>query len=86
MQQTLISMYPVNRVFKVLCVTQLAKIVYFYLSYNAGIFIIFTEGYYITAAYRGGGGGFEVFKPPSTPEIPKAFQNCAKQNPICENC
>ena len=29
---------------------------------------------------RGGGG----FKPPS--EIPKALQNCAKLNPICENC
>ena len=25
------------------------------------------------------------FKPPP-PKIPKALQNCAKLNPICENC
>ena len=30
------------------------------------------------------GGGVGVFKAP--PENPKAFQNCAKLNPICENC
>jgi len=48
MQQTLISMSPVNGVFKMLCVTQLAKIGYFYLLYNTGIYIIFAEGYYIT--------------------------------------
>ena len=28
------------------------------------------------------GGGFN----PPLPEIPKALQNCAKLNPICENC
>jgi len=31
-------------------------------------------------------GGVWVFKPLSPPEIPKALQNCAKLNPICENC
>ena len=30
-------------------------------------------------------GKFGVFKPPP-PEIPKALQNRAKLNPICENC
>ena len=29
-------------------------------------------------------GGVGVFKPP--PQIPKALQNRAKLNPICENC
>ena len=29
-------------------------------------------------------GGVEVFEPP--PEIPKALHNCAKLNPIWENC
>jgi len=42
-----ISISPVNRVFEVLCVTQLAKMGYCYLSYNTVIFI-FTEGCYIT--------------------------------------
>jgi hypothetical protein len=28
-------------------------------------------------------GGFGVLTPP---EIPKALKNCAKLNPICENC
>ena len=31
------------------------------------------------------GVGFGVFNTPP-PEIPKALQNCAKLNPICENC
>ena len=31
------------------------------------------------------GWGFGVFNPPA-PEIPKAHQNRAKLNPICENC
>ena len=31
-----------------------------------------------------GGGGLGVQTPP--PEIAKALQNCAKLNPICENC
>jgi len=30
-------------------------------------------------------GVFGVFKPPQL-EILKALQNCAKLNPICENC
>jgi len=38
----------VNRVFKVLCVTQLAKMGYFYLLHNTGIIIIFTEACNIT--------------------------------------
>jgi len=48
MQQILISTSSVNGVFKMLCVTQLAKIGYFYLSFITGINIIFAEGYYIT--------------------------------------
>jgi hypothetical protein len=32
-----------------------------------------------TVAYR---GGVQI----PHPEIPKALQNCAKLNPICENC
>ena len=36
---------------------------------------------YTPVAYRGGVWGVQ---PPS--EIPKAFQNCAKLNPIGENC
>ena len=30
-------------------------------------------------------GGLGVFNHPP-PEIPKALQNCAKLNPICEKC
>jgi len=45
-----ISISPVNRVFEVLCVTQLAKMGYLYLSYNTVIFIIFTEGCYISVS------------------------------------
>ena len=33
-------------------------------------------------AYRGGWG----VQTPPPPEIPKALQNCAKLNPIWENC
>jgi len=36
----------------------------------------------LSVAYRGGLG---CSNPPH-PEIPKALQNCAKLNPICENC
>ena len=45
---------------------------------------------YVKKSVVGGGsyqwrteGGFGGVQPP---EIPKAFQNCAKLNPICENC
>ena len=31
-------------------------------------------------------GGVWGIQTPAPPEIPKAFQNCAKLNPICENC
>ena len=35
----------------------------------------------LSVAYRGGVWGIQT-----PPEIPKALQNCAKLNPICENC
>jgi hypothetical protein len=43
-----ISISPVNRVFEVLCVTQLTEMCNCDLSYNTVIFIIFTEGCYIS--------------------------------------
>jgi len=44
----------------------------------------YIQHFLLAVAYRGGG-----FKPPPTPEIPKALQNRAKVNPIVKtvkNC
>ena len=41
----------------------------------------YTMRLFYPVAYRGGVG---AFNPPT--EIPKALQNRAKLNPICENC
>ena len=50
--------------------------------FNEGLPVVSPEDY-LQWHTEGGGGGVQPTHPP---EIPKALQNRAKLNPICENC